>query len=760
MKDYADSLNFENDVRRIARSLWPQDQFSGAAIVQGRERDGIFETQECVHILECTISRRKDKAIEDIKKIFTLIETHRKKKTHKAIKGWFVTLEEPTADQRSVATAYKSLINILSFSQFQSLLIDANLYLSLRKRHKFGSIYNPNTGDSAADLKYIPIDLIPQDHIGMWKIESIVQAVIQGKRFVLLGDYGVGKSMSLREIFFKLEERHCEKKHCRCPIYINLREHHGQNNPAEILERHARNIGFPQHSNLVRAWKAGHTILLIDGFDEVSSLGLQGAWQKLKEARYRSMTGVRQLINESPEGTGICIAGRNSFFDTDAERKEALGLTISFIELILHEFNESQMEEFLESIGYKGSVPAWLPSRPLLLSTLFSRGTRNPLQVKDELFSADNPSEGWHVLLNELCNREARIEAGISGTTIRKILESLATIARATTGKIGPMTPQIITQAFEEVVGYFPNDEALVVLQRLPGLGRAPLGDATSRVFIDSDLADAASAGDVIEFIHEPFTSKVIERLRNVKNCLGNIGRGLAAVSLKSHLSAGHFKAAIQRLEKEGIQGAALADVILINSETSFNFSNSVYIYDADVGNLEINDRFPSWKNVSFDQCIFTNVEISQDIGAEILPIFKECLIHELEGRLSEKDLPTEKFINCSIEHFADKITTIDAIMKSQFSLRKRVLLTILKKLFVQSLSGRKEIALYRGLDQAAKDLVQPILKVLQSYKIIALSPGRGDKRWMPMKRQYSRVLKILNSPSNEDSLILEIEKC
>jgi len=37
---------FENEVRRIARELWPQAEYDGSLIVDGRERDGIFETEE------------------------------------------------------------------------------------------------------------------------------------------------------------------------------------------------------------------------------------------------------------------------------------------------------------------------------------------------------------------------------------------------------------------------------------------------------------------------------------------------------------------------------------------------------------------------------------------------------------------------------------------------------------------------------------------------------------------------------------------
>ena len=55
---------FENEVRRIARARWPEAQYSGAAKVAGRERDGIFETEEVIHFIEVTTSRKEDKAKE------------------------------------------------------------------------------------------------------------------------------------------------------------------------------------------------------------------------------------------------------------------------------------------------------------------------------------------------------------------------------------------------------------------------------------------------------------------------------------------------------------------------------------------------------------------------------------------------------------------------------------------------------------------------------------------------------------------------
>ncbi len=60
---------FENEVRRIARNLWPGAEFDRSAMIGARETDGVFETEECIHLLEATVSRQEKKAQQDIKKL-------------------------------------------------------------------------------------------------------------------------------------------------------------------------------------------------------------------------------------------------------------------------------------------------------------------------------------------------------------------------------------------------------------------------------------------------------------------------------------------------------------------------------------------------------------------------------------------------------------------------------------------------------------------------------------------------------------------
>jgi NACHT domain len=494
---------FENEVRRIARELWPSAAHSGAAIIGGKEHDGIFETEECIHLVEATTSRKMDKAQVDVGKLYALASKIQKKNPSKAVKGWFVTRDEPTADQRRVADKRSTFVIALSYSHFQSKLIDSHAYLAARANYPFGSVRDPETGENSPRVEYIPLDLVAIDYKTLKTVDELITEVTKGRRFVILGDYGAGKSMTLRHLYSQLRKDHFTGNTPSFPVYLNLRDHFGQTDPSEILERHAKAIGFSHPYHLVRAWRAGYVILLLDGFDEVTTIGIQGLWRKLKDNRYRAMEAVRHFVREHPHRTGIVISGRTHFFDSDLERRHALEISDNFLELSLTEFTDEQIQKYFEKSGLEGKIPQWLPSRPLLVGYLAAKGLISELSKVDSSDSLD-PAIGWDRLLDAIADREAKIEAGIDGRTVRRILERLATRARAAEGGVGPLTMDDIVTAFKDICGYNPDDRGMVLLQRLPGLG-IDRPDEETRAFIDKDFADVCRAGDLVEFIEHPY---------------------------------------------------------------------------------------------------------------------------------------------------------------------------------------------------------------------------------------------------------------
>jgi len=257
-----------------------------------KERDGVFITEECIHLIEATAEKKKDKAVKDATKLAELYKIYQSIAQDKPIQCWLVFRHEPTAEQRDAAKSIqkpKNLrINCLSYQQFQSKIVNAQQYLSARDGYRFGSIHDPRDGTANPNLQYVDLDMLDSSS-NYWNIEKIANNIQSGGCFELVGDYGAGKSMTLREVYRKLRTQYLKSNTPKFPIYINLREHQGQKDTAEILERHAKNIGFHPPHHLVRAWNTGYAYLILDGFDEITSLGIQGKWRKLREMRYRSM---------------------------------------------------------------------------------------------------------------------------------------------------------------------------------------------------------------------------------------------------------------------------------------------------------------------------------------------------------------------------------------------------------------------------------------------------------------------------------------
>ncbi|MDQ3730085.1 MAG: NACHT domain-containing protein [Actinomycetota bacterium] len=320
--------------------------------------------------VEATTWRTKEKAQQDIAKLVKLY----KKVTAKSrpAQAWFVTQSEPTADQRAVAPKDGS-VRVLSFEQFRAQLVDAHGYLRDRDKYAFGSARDPSSGAIEVKEKYIPLTMISRGSASA-AVEDVVEAVDRAGRVVVLGDYGAGKSMTLREVFAGLASRFRKGTTASFPIHLNLRDHHAQRNPAEALERHGRNLGFAEPSQLVRAWRAGYAHLLLDGFDEMATPGWVGPTTRMRDIRRRSVELVRQMIRETPTGAGIVVAGRDHYFDSSAEMTDALGVGPPFIQYRLGEFSGDQIEEYLKARGWAKGLPDWLPARPLLLAYLANRG--------------------------------------------------------------------------------------------------------------------------------------------------------------------------------------------------------------------------------------------------------------------------------------------------------------------------------------------------------------------------------------------------
>ena len=743
---------FEDEVRRIARLLWPAAEFGGAAVEDGRERDGIFETEDFVYLEECTVSRQKAKAVEDGNKLSALVRKVGASRPAKFVQGWFVTLNEPTADQREVIKRQKARIVAVSFEQFRSKLVDGRAYVSARKNYPFGSLRDPQTGRAVYSFDYVPLELLASGGAAR-TVSEICDHLLEGQSVVLLGDYGAGKSATSREIFLDLAKRYWENRTLRLPILLNLRDHHGQTDPVEALERHARMVGLAQPSGLVRAWRAGHAILLLDGFDEIAAAGWAGRTKRLRDLRYRSMELLREFVKQTPRGIGTLLAGRANFFDHISEMQGSLALESGYGLVTISEFTDSQVRAYLSAVGWSESVPEWLPSRPLLLAYLAHSGLLKAALSADV---AVGPAAGWHNLIDRICAREAEIEAGIDPGTVRKLIEALACTARSSADGLGPLTPDQILDAFRTVCGGAPDDRGAVLLQRLPGLGGHHSEDG-ARVFLDSDFAEVARGGGVFGYIENPYSTELSSE--TWQNTLLELGAELAAhrCRLSKH-TPGKIVAAIAAAVTNAQRATLVVDLLLVLQQLGADYDGpQVYVSEVLLPEFILDDAVGSLGRVEFQDCIIGVLGLPPEVPEGVVPWFVRCHFGLVEGRTGPTDLPPARFLECTFDEFNASARTTNAILALALPLGAKVVLTILKKLYVQKGSGRKESALYRGLDARARQLVGEALILLRREGFAVRSRSGEEVVWIPTRTGDSRrrALAMLAAPSASDDPLL-----
>jgi len=299
--------------------------------------------------VEATRSTKQRKATQDAGKLAQAMQRLGRQHPDKAIRGFFVTEQEPTAAQRGVVEKAGPQISAMSFATLQSRLVDARQYVSDRRKKAFGSALDPVTQHADVEGNYVALDLLElPGRERTYSVGQVLEALYSGAKVVLLGEYGVGKSMTLRQIFLDSARDLLAGRSQRFVIHINLRDHQGQIDPAEAIERHARLIGFSPNQ-LVRAWRSGRVPVILDGFDEISTSNWPGRVDSLQDVRRRSVALVRHFLEETPASTGLLIAGRSHFFESESEMRATLSLPPNAVLLSASDFSEEQIHEYLAS---------------------------------------------------------------------------------------------------------------------------------------------------------------------------------------------------------------------------------------------------------------------------------------------------------------------------------------------------------------------------------------------------------------------------
>jgi hypothetical protein len=469
------------------------------------------------------------------------------------------------------------------------------------------------------------------------------------------------------------------------------------------------------------------------------------------------MEVVREFVRRTPIGCAVVMAGREHFFDSRTELVSSLEARSGVDLFTLNEFEEGQAKEYLRAMGFQGELPAWVPTRPLLLGYLCASGILVGSLVEDEAVA---PANGWNLILDRVCERESKMDPSTDGPTVRRVLERIATKCRKQGSKIGPLSQEDLLTAYEEVCGWKPDDQGVAFLQRLPGLTQTSNED-NQRQFVDPDYADALRSGDVVRFVMDPHSGELND-ITEWLLALDQLGVDMVAhACAESGATAKQVSNAI-RVAAAVRNGSYLAvDVLRALIEMGLPYDGQgVLLSEFACRSLDLTESVGDLKRVKIHDALINHLALPDVPDFEKLPTFTSCQIAFLDCRLDPKAMEKAHIsADCDVVEMGSAAVSTSALLDLNLEVSIRVGLTVLKKIYLQAGSGRRESALLRGLDHREVKYVSEVLPVLKSEELIYSTKAGTERIWHPVRSRAGEVKKLMAAPDRGNPLLRRLSK-
>lgn len=306
--------NFEEKVRDVARFRWDCDAVTET--IAGVKCDCVLKPSSEEWILvEITKERNLKKVRTDVAKLTSVRSVQMGKFI--LCRCYIVLEDSPTDSMR--ACGRESNIKVVSLEEFQNEFFNYSNYVYIRRQKQFGSLVDLLTGEPE-DNKYVNVTYQESKSGLSYSINQLAKLLREGKRIVLKGDYGLGKSRCIKQLFDQISSDTANYPYV---FAINLRDQWGMRRGIEILRRHFEDLGM-DGKNFIKSFTRPNSIYLLDGFDEIGSQSWSSDMRIMEIYRANAVQAVKDLIWRVRGG--ILISGRGQYFNSDDEMCRSLGL--------------------------------------------------------------------------------------------------------------------------------------------------------------------------------------------------------------------------------------------------------------------------------------------------------------------------------------------------------------------------------------------------------------------------------------------------
>lgn len=379
----------------------------------------------------------------------------------------------------------------------------------------------------------------------------------------------------------------------------------------------------------------------------------------------------------------------------------------------------------------------------------------------DEILQIDS-SQGfgyaWDKFLRLITEREAQLERAVMDPqSIRAVMERLAMLVRSRHSGTGPIAGTDLSEAYYVETGQVAGEGVIAQLQRLPGLTQRDQ-DPGARAFVDADMLAALQGSAFAKLILNPVKIDKIIPLSGISdNAIAMASHILHQGNATSETLIAITTNFAQRAAIDALTNQKLADCCAVGmnmsiSESAFEIDfRGLTVESAMVEKLYLEDLIVN--GLIYRNCIIGEILLGVE-GLKGDLIFQSCIINKVSGVATEKGLPTHMFTSCTIEKF-DNMTTNTAVLSMDIDPKLKALVTVLRKLYKQTGTGRKLSALRRGVTlYDVESQIDFVIDMLAKYGFITVF----NQVVHPVRKQAFRVEKILSAPLlSNDPIVLKI---